>query len=60
MTASAFLNIAFTLGCAFVCSVALGLLARRAPERNDFETESCPPVDADTELRRLIERGGRL
>lgn len=27
---------------------------RNAPERNDDET-SCPPVDLDTEMRRLLD-----
>ena len=28
---------------------------RNAPVRNDFDTSSCPPVDLDTEMRRLLE-----
>jgi hypothetical protein len=43
------------LACAAICVVALVVLARRAPERED-DTATCPPIDLDTELRQLIER----
>ena len=28
---------------------------RNAPVRDDFDTSSCPPVDLDTEMRRLLD-----
>lgn len=51
------------IAVAWVVAVAVAVYAiriviatfRNAPVRDDFDTSSCPPVDLDTEMRRLLD-----